>query len=94
MTETIIQRFTCQHAGCRATVSIETVNPPAHGMEGGHISHALERAAVYLGWRRIVSTAITLCVKHAAGLLCSRCAMETCTCVGGPRFEAQPGGDE
>jgi hypothetical protein len=94
MTETTIQRFACQHSGCRATIALEQANPHAFGLEGGHLWHALELAASYLGWRRIVSTSITLCSKHAAGLLCSRCAMEACSCVGGPRFDVQPGGDE
>jgi hypothetical protein len=93
MIETAVQYFRCAHAGCDDAVSLH-VRRHIQEVVADAIGPALELAAVYLGWRRIVATTITLCPKHAVGLLCSRCASEECSCVGGPRFDVQPGGDE
>ncbi len=55
-------------------------------------NEALRDAAVYLGWRlhqQFDDGAVVICCPfHAQDLVCRRCRLKDCSCVGGPRWEA------
>lgn len=95
----------CSAPKCEDCLQLTMTSTHAYGLEGGHVTAALELAGAQLGWRRDITpigplyrdrgdlqqTHRVLCPKHAARLVCARCGAPThgCSCMGGPRFDAR-----
>lgn len=90
---TMTANLTCR---CGSSLVLTQQTRHAFGLEGQHVMVAVERAGMYLGWRKTVGDAGRFwCPKCAADakLECLRCQLRTdvCACIDqtGPRIEAR-----
>lgn len=85
----------CWFDGCKASIAL-TCKPPVQvaisdkaPMPTLDEPDALIQAALFLGWRgRQISEKVSahFCPAHVANLVCARCLLHDCSCIGGPNY--------